>query len=267
MLIQYASDLHIDTWPPSTPFTSFLYPCVPFLVLAGDICSAWDPRFTLFLDWCSTHWKTIILVAGNHEYHNSSNKTIFETDQHIYELCKKYKHIHYLQYGMSYKPHGTNIRFVGSTLWSAPDASVWKKAAAKKSDYEKIFIQADDRLRKLHPRDVYMMHALHKVFLADALQPENPTESIVAITHYLPSKKLLEPQFVGEEYHTFYASDDDDLFGSHVKLWICGHGHRGTSLKTESGTILAMNARGYNRESEISRTIDLYNPVACQKID
>jgi hypothetical protein len=82
----------------------------------------------------------------------------------------------------------------------------------------------------------------------------------------MPTKQLLEDCFKGEEWHTFYASNAEDLFTSRNPLWICGHGHRSTLLKIHNGPLLAMNARGYNKDSELERAVDKYNPATAQKM-
>jgi hypothetical protein len=270
MLIQYASDLHIDGWPPGTSPSTFITPSAPHLVLAGDICSAWDPRYFQFLKWVSKHWTTVIVIAGNHEYHNTKRHTIKETDAHIQDYCLKRKNLIYLQCGTSYFVPGTFVRIVGSTLWCAPDLNMWKKAAKKKGDYRAIWVDdpaATRGRRKLHPSDVSFLHLINKALLAWAIQPNYAEETIVVATHYLPTKQLLEEEYRGEKWHSFYASDDDDLFESQVALWICGHGHRATRYSSPSGTLVVMNARGYNRQSEQERTVDIYDKSATQKVN
>lgn len=268
-MLQYASDLHIDGWPATTPFETFLVPCAPFLVLAGDICSAWNPRYFQFLAWAAKHWRNVFVVAGNHEYHNTHRHTLAETDARIFDFCIGRKNVVYLQAGASYLIPGTRTRIIGSTLWSAPDPAVWKRAAKKKGDYRFIWVDdasAPKGKRKLHPSDVYAMHTLHKLMLQWVLATQDRHENHIVVTHHMPSKLLLEPEYRGEELHTFYASNDDDLFTPQTKLWICGHSHRATTLKVPSGPLLAMNARGYNKPSEQSRSVDMYNPCAVQKI-
>lgn len=266
MLLQYASDLHIDGWPIDVDYKTFLTPSAPFLILAGDVCSAWDPRYFRFLSWASKHWKTVCVIAGNHEYHNKKRHTIAETDKYIQGYCVKRKNIIYLQYGASYSIPGTFVRIVGTTLWCNPDPAIWAKAAKKKGDYRFIWIDSPQGKRRLHPQDVAFLHGLQKALLSWATQPLYPHETVVVATHYLPTKQLLEPEYRGETWHSFYASDDDDLFSPIISTWICGHGHRATTLQIPNGPLLAMNARGYNRDSEMLRSTDVYSPIAVQKL-
>lgn len=268
-MLQYASDLHIDGWPATTPFTTFLSPSAPFLILAGDICSKWNPRYFQFLAWARRHWQAVYVITGNHEYHNSKRHTIAETDKYIHEFCLKHKNLYFLQAGMSYLIPGTTIRIIGATLWCAPDPDMWDRAAKKKGDYRFIYIDdpaSPKGKRRLHPSDVYALHTIQKIFLQLMSLSQVPHEPLVVATHYLPSKLLLEPEYVGEELHTFYASNDDDLFVPQIRLWICGHSHRSLTLPVSNGPLLAMNARGYNRPSEQGRKCDVYNPSVSQKV-
>jgi len=267
--MQYASDLHIDGWPPGTSFTTFLTPCSPVLIIAGDICSAWNPLYFQFLAWAAKHWRTVIVIAGNHEYHNTHKHTIAETDAHIHDFCSRKKNVFYLQGGASYLIPGTSTRIIGTTLWCAPDPVMWTAAAKKKGDYRFIYIDdptSPKGKRKLHPSDVYTLHIVHKALLQFAIHISDPSEKLTVVTHYMPSKMLLEPEYRDEELHTFYASNDEDLFTSQCKLWICGHGHRATKHKVPDGPLLVMNARGYNKPSEQGRAIDMYDPCAVLKM-
>jgi hypothetical protein len=260
MKLQYASDLHIDEWAPSTNFGTFLTPAAPFLALAGDICSAWDPRFVTFLTWCSRLWHTVFVVAGNHEYHNSYGKSMVETDNQIYNICLKFRNVIFLQNGASYTLPGTKIRIVGATLWSLSESGMWEEAVMKKSDYKNIYFDSPVGKRLVLPSEIVKIHTNQVNMLVKALRPRFFDEQLIVITHHMPSKLLLEPEYRGEKWHSFYASNVDFLFHGAVAAWICGHSHRATRLKIYGGPLLLMNARGYNREHELTRKVDIYNP-------
>lgn len=261
MLFQYASDLHINDWPQGTPFSQYIVPASPFLILAGDICSATAPQYKAFLTWTSRLWHTVLVVAGNHEYHNTEKKTMGQIDAHISDICKKLRNVHYLQNGASVSFPG--MRVVGATLWSDVDPAIWSEAVKKKGDCLKIYV---DGPRLLTPADICAMHASQRRALATAICPSYPGERVVVVTHHMPSKRLLEDRFRGEAWHTFYASNSEDLFAPHVSLWICGHSHRAYRLKLPAGPLLLMNARGYNKPSEMERVTEKYNPAQTQKV-
>lgn len=267
--VQYASDLHINDWPKGTPFESFITPVAPILVLAGDICSAWDPLYTHFLAWCSRNWYLVIFIAGNHEYYcePGQERSILYTDYELSRISSLFPNTHFLQNGSSYSIPGTKIRFVGSTLWSDIDPAIWGEIYGKKGDYKATFIEHYPYgLRPTHPSDICALHAFHRTYLYGAFAPVIHGETLVVITHHMPSKLLLEDHYKGEKLHTCYASNDEDLFTRNISLWICGHSHRAVRMKYPQGPYMVMNARGYNRSSELSRVVDRYNPRATVEL-
>jgi len=265
--IQYASDLHINDWPEGTPFKTFLIPNAPILVIAGDICEVRSILYNKFLLWCSQNWYYVILITGNHEYYwdhdaHPTMKQLSIDDIDTFIPLMGIPNVIFLQCGTSFKLPGTNIRFVGSTLWSAIDPMIYDEIAAVKGDYNATYTSTHQGIRKTTPADISALHALHKSYLESALAPQSSNEILIVVTHHMPSKQLLEPHYRDERWNSCYASNDDDLIRSNVKVWICGHSHRATQWKAPSGTLVLMNARGYNRPEEQQRIEDMYNPSA-----
>lgn len=263
--IQYASDLHINDFPKTTPFRHFIIPSAPILVLAGDVCSAWDRHFYTFLEWCSKNWHTVIFVPGNHEYYcdPSAPHTIEMTDAHIYNLIATFPNVIFLQSGASYVVPGTRIRFVGATLWSAISPNIWDEIAGKKGDFKSTYVANYWQLRHTTPADINSRHYFQKAHLASALAPVFVGEQLIVVTHHMPSMQLLEDQYKGEKWCSCYASNSDELLLPNISAWICGHSHRATVWKAPyGGPTVRMNARGYNRPHEMQRVVDLYNPTA-----
>lgn len=260
--IQYASDLHINDWAKHTPFSTFLTPAAPILVLAGDICSAWDPLYAQFLAWVSRHWQIVVLITGNHEYYCDHHgvHTMEETDAHICYLAQSHPNIAFLQNGASYIVPGTRLRFVGATYWSAIDPAIWDEIAGKKGDYKTTYTGSPYGPRKTHPSDNCARHAYQKAAVRSACAPLLYAETLIVVTHHMPTLALLEPEYRGERWHSCYATADDDMFSPNIHAWICGHSHRAVQLQVPGGPRLLMNARGYNRPHEIQRTQDVYHP-------
>jgi hypothetical protein len=263
--IQYASDLHIDGWPAYTSFYHFITPCAPILVLAGDVCNAFDPRFNAFLQWCSRNWYFVIFVSGNHDYYAGMDRTMQMVDDHIASICYRLGNVAFLQHGASYRIPGTLLRFVGATLWSAVDPALWEEAKHSKGDCRKIHVAPH---RCATPADFTAIHVQHRALLRSACYPQHPYETLIVVTHHMPSLDLLEPHYRGEKWSSFYASDDADLFAPNIAAWICGHGHRAITLRPRSrvGPILCMNARGYNRPDDVGRSTDVYSPTATLQV-
>lgn len=267
--IQYASDLHINDWPKGTPFESFITPVAPILVLAGDICSAWDPLYTHFLAWCSRNWYLVIVIAGNHEYYCEPGfeRSLLQTDYELLRISNLFNNTKFLQNGSSFIVPGTQIRFVGSTLWSDIDPAIWDEIYGKKGDYKATFVEHFPYgLRTTHPSDICALHAFQRSYLIGGFAPVLPNETLVVVTHHMPSKLLLENKYKADRLHSCYASNDEDLFIRSISLWICGHSHRATRMKYPRGPYIVMNARGYNRMHELQRTEDRYNPRATVEL-
>ena len=258
--IQYASDLHLDHFPGLTAheFETFLYPSAPILVLAGDIASAWHPIYSMFLTWCSKHWRQVILVAGNHEYHCEPTRpqSRLDTDRHIKAICWKHSNLHFLQNGATFYLPKTNVVFIGTTLYSDIYPAIHHEIRYK-SDFRNSY---NESLRPNTPADFVRLHAQQKQALSDAIRSVNRGYKVIVITHYMPTEDLLEPEYVTDAWRSCYASKDDDLLRPPVCLWICGHSHRQTLYRTRRGIQLAMNARGYNKPQELDRIHDRYSP-------
>lgn len=263
--IQYTSDLHIDNYPSGTPFESFVTPVAPVLVIAGDICSVWKSMYVFFLEWCSKHWSHVIVVTGNHEYFcdPSIQKTIDQTDVEARRICSLFPNVHFLQSGESYVVPETSLRFVGATLWTAIEPSVWEDIRSKKGDFVHTYSQG---MRKTHPSDICAIHALHKAHLRSAIAPQRMNETLIVVTHHMPSQQLLDKSFRNHRLRSCYASNDDDLFAPNIRVWICGHSHRALQWQSP-GPLCVMNARGYNQADERERTEGVYNPVAMVSVE
>jgi UDP-2,3-diacylglucosamine pyrophosphatase LpxH len=259
--IQYASDLHLDYFPPNIQFNEFVKPCAPTLVLAGDIASVWSHVYSEFLTWCSVNWKTVILITGNHEYFCSKGNphTRLDTDQRVDQMCAFLGNVHFLQNGQSYTLPNTNIVFIGATLYSEIDPKIYDEIFVK-SDYRKTYTLRNKRLAYTEPEDLVAIHRRHKQALSDAIRAVPRNYKAIVVTHYLPTTKLLEPEYQNDRWRSCYASNLHDLFRPPVKIWICGHGHRSAYVVGPHNITIAMNARGY-KQYEVNRTVDIYKPT------
>lgn len=259
VVIQYASDLHINDFPESTPFNDFLIPVAPILIVAGDVCRAQHPRYLPFLTWCSQHWTDVILITGNHEYYcepEDVQRNHDETDEYVAGLCMSLQNVHFLQDGASFTLPRLKLRFVGATFWTDIDPSIHADISTKKGDYTMTYFGR----RRTTPSDIVDLHTAHKQSLRASMMKGTSDERLVVVTHHMPTKELLEPEFKGEAWHTCYASDCDDLLTLGAKVWVCGHSHRATEYKHPSGTLCLMNARGY--KNDYTRAADAYNSAA-----
>jgi len=260
--VQYASDLHLDHLSPNKPYWDIITPSAPILVLAGDIASVWSPNYGDFLVWCSINWNYVILVAGNHEFICEPNQAHSRQDTELMlkKLSAVLYNVHYLQAGQAYKIPDTNIVFIGATLYSDIDPEIYDEILVK-GDFTRTFIERNNILCRTAPSHLVKTHKRHRQALADAIRSVPRNHKVVVVTHYLPSYRLLEPEFQDDRWRSCYASKDDDLFRTPVKVWVCGHSHRSVTIRANHNILLAMNARGY-KEWEVNRKVDIYQPSA-----
>jgi DNA repair exonuclease SbcCD nuclease subunit len=259
--VQYASDLHLDHLAPNIEFKSIITPSAPILVLAGDIASVWNTVYNKFIGWCSMNWRHVILVAGNHEYfcHSNYPHSRQDTELRLQLFSHIYYNVHYLQAGQTYIIPKTKIVFIGATLYSNINPEIYDEILVK-SDFTKTFVEQDNLLIRTHPKDHVAAHKRHRQALADAIRAVPRNYKVVVVTHYLPTHKLLEPEYRDDRWRSCYASKDDDLFRLPVTAWICGHGHRTAHIHAKHNILVAMNARGY-KQYELNRTVDVYQPT------
>lgn len=262
MEFQYASDLHIDHFP-TTNYTTLLTPVAPVLLLAGDICSAWKPRYASFLRWCSQRWRLVLVIAGNHEYfcEPDAPRTIDDTDAEIRRITTMLGNVVFLQNGDSVAVGG--VRIVGATLWSAVDPAI-HEAVLTKGDYTQTYTATPYGIRSTTPMDICALHALHKASLHSTLATY-PHDRMILMTHHMPSYSLQEEVYRGKPYSSCYASADDDLFyHANLSAVVCGHSHRALRARVPTGALVVMNARGYPKEAR--RLMGAYSATATFRV-
>jgi len=256
MLIQYASDLHLEM---RQSWSKILKPVAPILVLAGDIGDPTSQDYRSFLDWCGSQWKATFIVAGNHEFYNSSScykwKHLVHVDTHAERLaeCRRVadmvvtRNVHFLQ---QRRVDLDGVAFLGATLWtdlSAPaDADI---AVRNMNDYQKIATAtATATPEAITPIDTTDWHRADYRWLDHEIKTceESGTPAVV-ITHHLPSYSLIASRWTDHPINSAFASRSDALIRSPVKAWIAGHTHAGT-VQNRNNIALLINPLGYPGE-------------------
>lgn len=222
--IQYTSDLHLEQYRTLPAFPTLLKPCAPYLALAGDIGHPNQLR-DLFA-WAAPRWERIFYVAGNHEYYEAD----FETRQkELEELVTPYTNIHFLHgANPSFFCEAENVAVVGATLWSR---------VSKMSDWRTV---ADPHLNLQHDRD-----RDRDVLDAEITAWTNRGAQICAISHHMPSSRLIHPRYAAFTLNECFASHSDGLLRSPVRLWIYGYAHV-CSHHVLGTTVCICNAKGYS---------------------
>jgi hypothetical protein len=254
--IQYVSDIHLEHHDKKNEGylipSMFVKPTAPYLALCGDIGNPELEAYTAFLSWCSKSWNHIFLIAGNHEFYKYRSGTpsdIPTRTQTIREIVSRYSNITFLDCDSFFFPEH-NLRILGCTLWS--DTSVGDESLIMKymNDTRNIFIKGTDPFL---PSLMTEMHFKQKAWLLQEIEDAGTRkESVLVLTHYLPSYKLIAEKYADNPMNMCFASNCEDLMRVPVKAWICGHSHTGVMLRIND-VECRMNPYGYPGEKVETR--------------
>ena len=215
--IQYASDLHLE----SADNTRYLeeHPMEvtgDVLVLAGDI-AVLGPEYARhpFWDWASDNYRRVIVIPGNCEFHGG------------FDLAKMHEGWT-LKVRSNVTCHYNDVLTIDDTeliltpMWAHIGIENVVPAQAGVSDFRRI--RYGDRLMTW--MDFNEMHYRCFHFLNDNIR-RSTAAHIVVVTHYLPSFRLLSPEFSGNPLNGAFATDLDGFIASGpVEYWLYGHSHR-----------------------------------------
>jgi predicted phosphodiesterase len=227
------------------------------LILAGDIGYPTMNNYWNFLEDCCKTYNKVICVAGNHEYYNRNDtynendiKTMNEINQIIKEnsdnLHNKYNNFYYLQ-NESITIDG--IKFIGSILWSRIDKKYWNEIQCTINDYNLIYEDTD----KLYtPETNNKLFEENLNYLIKEIKNTNKNQSIIIITHHLPSFNLIDYKY--KKYNVInqaFATNLENyiLQYPNIILWCCDHSHKPNEYKLNS-SLLVMNPIGYKKENK-----------------
>lgn len=232
--LQYFSDLHLEFFDINA--LPIIKATAPILCLCGDIGYPDSKIYSKFLIELHNNpeFEKIFIIAGNHEYYNE-DMSINEINEKIKKIisdnnlskisflnnsCEKYK----------------NYLFIGSVLWS-----YISRPQFLTNDFNKICDMTVEKYNSLHKESVdYLKNQIEN----------NKNENIIILTHFLPSYTLIDEKYNSySKYNQCFASNNDDLIKSPIKLWIYGHTH----LPKESiinGIPINCNPIGYKNENK-----------------
>lgn len=227
------SDLHVeffDFHPIEVP--------ADVVVLAGDILI--EHRG---LAWARKAFpgKPIIYVMGNHEYYEGDYERVLERARD--EAAKQ--QIHLLEQDQVVID---GVRFLGTTLWTdfeieeplhAAGFSIWYANRAM-MDFRII----RHRGRLLRAEDTREFHRTARAWLTARLEEPFDGKTVI-VTHHLPHKGSIDPQFHQHPLNPAFASHLSDLVAPPVSLWIHGHTHCSCDYSPTEGTRVLCNPRGY----------------------
>ena len=254
MIIQYASDLHLEFGMNSRYMQVYgLAEGGDVLLLAGDIGYLERRRIEQnpFFDWCSRHFREAVIVPGNHEYYRdpiardgrqdgiSVEKTLYDYEHKVRDNVR-YLNNRSMVIG--------DIEVFATTLWTVTDPRSYVGIQTGMNDCYQIHYEG----HRLWADDFTVLHGICKAWLADALDRSTAQTKIV-LTHHCPSisREFDRYEPSGVLFSAFHVDMKDFIADHDIDYWIYGHTHynggSGTVIpsRTPNGTTLLCNQLGY----------------------
>ena len=245
-MLQYVSDMHVDRlkrYELKDTLKHFPIKTTENIAICGDVGLPGHENWKETMLFFSNNYEKIFFVPENHEFDCSplySDEKVKKWDSYIQDTLSKYKNIHYMQKKIFELDSSTLI--IGCTLWSH---------LLKKRDKD-----IDSEIFKKHVIRHNEEHDKHVKFIREHTRNDKNDKNnknyrnIIILTHYIPTKKLIEDKYKNIErpytdengISSFFATDLETLTkDTNITTWICGHSHTTMSIET-NGVSYLMNA-------------------------
>ena len=249
MIIQIASDLHLEALEPShLPGPDAFRPAADrdVLVLAGDIGTGTLARGFIERE---LERSPVIYVPGNHEYYGYQPRAVIEAGWR--RLADGHDNLHYLI--------AEGVEIDGVRFWGAPWYSdLW-------GDYARLCAEDPWRVARFqnyvldfHRRCngagewTLSKHVAAHVEQTRLLERQAGRVDVM-ITHWPPTLEAIHPKFEGDEINPYFINDREDLVRAvGAKLWISGHTHEAYDYRIGRTRCIG-NPTGYVGEDRQSR--------------
>ena len=234
MKIQVVSDTHLEFHKDhGKSYIDSLCPDkAELLIIAGDWGSSSRDIFKTITE-VAKRFQQVIYVPGNHDHYH---RVPAATEKMLCKLQTKVSNLHILNptpNGLPFKTVINGWTFYGAPLWFADDPlnAIYKKDYA---DFEHI--------PEFEPW-VYEQNELHVNMLKNIALEEG---KCVVITHFLPTRKSVSPQYAHSNTNRFFVCDavEEVFFTRRPTFWIHGHTHDSKFYRYEN-TQVVCNPFGY----------------------
>jgi predicted phosphohydrolase len=240
MLLQYASDLHLEF----TENNQFLKknPLLPkgnILLLAGDIVPfALMDKHKDFFNYVADHFETTYWVPGNHEYYHYDAATKSGI------LNEQIRSNVFLVNNIAIQQ--ANVHLIFSTLWSKISPVYEWEIERGMNDFHVIkyngFRFSVPKFNQLHYESL--------LFIKQELQKPKPEKTVV-VTHHVPTLMHYPKQYKNSTLNQAFAVELFDLIEpSAADVWIYGHHHQNTPDFKIGETRMLTNQLGYVQNGE-----------------
>lgn len=239
MRLQFASDLHLNSWLVTHPkqdisFERILTPVAKTLILCGDIGQPDSVMLQIFFKWCSKRWDSIFWIPGHHEVMDAwhlKSRTYEQCIHHMKSLVAEYTNIQVLHRDVLVTEDGYLL--LACPLWA--HMTSMSEEMFKDPLYQDITKQYDIDLKWL------------KDHIKGAELP------VIVATHYPPTNSLMNRQLLNKSTSVPYIPETEALLRPPVVAWICGYIHEAVEVHRPyydatggAGEVLIVaNPRGY----------------------
>jgi len=240
MILQYASDLHIE-FSENKAFlkANALQVVGDVLLLAGDIVPfAVMDQHKDFFSFLSDNFAATYWIPGNHEYYG------FDLATKCGVLNEKIRSNVSLVNNISVMHE--DVKLIFSTLWSKISAAYEYQIERSMSDFHVIkygkFRFSAQRYNELHAQSL--------MFLQQELANQTATKNVV-VTHHVPTFHNYPEKHKGSVLNDAFAVELFDLIeATSPDYWIYGHTHGNTPDFEIGKTRLLTNQLGYVKYGE-----------------
>lgn len=251
MKIQVISDVHLERNPTLT-FRDLIDTNVEadVMVLAGDIGNPFEESYKNFINACSSEFKHVIVICGNHEYRCCMPMPFEQVDTIVRTFCHSIlkQNVYFLNQGENKAI--TDINFIGATLWSKLPIDNLLFTQSLDAAWSGMNITNTIPFN-VNTNNALFDHHLNKIEQAVKWGMQEKKKNVV-ITHHAP---ILKNCYNTEEYpknHLYGNALEPYLNYNVAAVWIYGHTHWNT-LSHINGTLVACNQyggcnlRGFNK--------------------
>jgi len=231
--IRVVSDVHLEHYKTPPSFRDIITPSISdILCLLGDIGDPRQELYDNFITWCKQNFLIVLVIAGNHEYYNS---TVDTTNNLIQKICNKNGAI-FLNNSVFID---RNLAFIGTTLWAHVPEMAKKEVEHYLTDYRLIQGLTVETNNNMHRECVE--------FLDSSVKELKDKYKLIVLSHHSPSLSgTSHPPYEQRLTNFGFSSDQSELI-KQVDLWMYGHTHYNHpgNVFYKYDTPLVCNQRGY----------------------
>jgi predicted phosphohydrolase len=240
MMIQYASDLHLE-FAQNSHFLKAnpLQSKGDVLLLAGDIVPfAVMHKYNDFFSYVSDHFQTTYWIPGNHEYY------YFDAAAKCGTLNEKIKDNVFLVNNITINLGSINFLF--STLWSKISPEYEWQIQRGMSDFQVIKFNG----HRFSPTQYNQLHIESISFIKQELLGDKDCKTVV-VTHHVPTFLHYPERYKSDVLNEAFAVEMFDFIEVEgPEYWIYGHHHENTLDFKIGKTNMLTNQLGYVKYNE-----------------